>query len=98
MISLELLNDQTKAARGSDGLRYVRCEICGLVSTTNEFVSYGGLNHINLGICRSCMTKRDEEMRPLRERYKDFEYPKVKIPISVLKEWEKNKNIEENQQ
>lgn len=38
----------------SSGRRWVKCEKCGCVETDEKFVSYGGQNHVNLGICRDC--------------------------------------------
>ena len=38
----------------SKGRRWIKCEICGKIKLSREFVSYGGANHINLGICYEC--------------------------------------------
>ena len=38
----------------SAGRRWVKCEICGRILPATDFVTYGGLNHVNLGICKSC--------------------------------------------
>ena len=51
---LEIINQQQTQARDSSGIRWVKCEICGLIDTSDKFVSYGGENRINLGICNLC--------------------------------------------
>ena len=51
---LKMINQQDTQARDSAGIRWVKCKICGLVDTSDKFVSYGGENHINLGICNLC--------------------------------------------
>lgn len=38
----------------SRGKRWVKCERCGAIKRENEFVSYGGPNRNNLGVCRDC--------------------------------------------
>jgi len=34
--------------------RWVQCEICHKIKEENDFIFYGGPNHINLGICHKC--------------------------------------------
>ena len=41
----------------SFGTRWIQCELCGDIKQENEFVSYGGTNHLNLGKCRQCARK-----------------------------------------
>ena len=38
--------------------RWVKCEKCGTIKQDVEFVSYGGTNRVNLGICRDCNRKK----------------------------------------
>ncbi len=38
----------------SSGRRWIQCEICGEIKPKSEFNSYGGINHVNLGICYKC--------------------------------------------
>ena len=38
--------------------RWVKCERCGSIKMEREFASYGGLDHVNLGVCRDCMYKK----------------------------------------
>lgn len=40
------------------GNRWIQCEICGRRAKATEFMSYGGINHVNLGICKRCSSKR----------------------------------------
>ena len=42
----------------SKGRRWIKCEICGKIKLSREFVSYGGANYINLGICYECSQKK----------------------------------------
>lgn len=51
---LPLINQQNEQVRDKLGYRWVRCETCGAIETEDKFVTYGGLNHINLGICYNC--------------------------------------------
>lgn len=52
------LEQQEVPARDSAGRRFICCEICGKIDTENQFYTYGGRQHINLGICYEC--KEDE--------------------------------------
>lgn len=38
----------------SFGQRWVKCELCGEIKSESEFSSYGGANHVNLGVCKVC--------------------------------------------
>ncbi len=58
-IDLNELEQQVKIARDSSGRRWVKCEICRKAKPEGEFISYGGPNHINLGICRECNRQRE---------------------------------------
>ena len=51
---LKIIDQQEYQARDSLGRRWVRCEKCGEVKQDKDFSSYGGPNHINLGICCDC--------------------------------------------
>lgn len=48
---------QEHIIRDSSGTRWIKCEKCGVIGLERNFVSYGGINHINLGICKSCSRK-----------------------------------------
>ena len=37
--------------------RWVKCEVCGKIRPSSEFVSYGGEHHMNLGLCDECHRK-----------------------------------------
>ncbi|MBQ6052769.1 MAG: ATP-dependent helicase [Clostridia bacterium] len=54
---LLIIDQQNYQARDSLGRRWVRCEKCGEVKQDKDFSSYGGPNHINLGICSVCSRK-----------------------------------------
>ena len=36
--------------RDSSGRRWIQCELCGEIKPVSEFGSYGGTNHVNLGV------------------------------------------------
>ena len=38
----------------SSGKRWIQCELCGKIKPEDEFGSYGGVNHVNLGKCKEC--------------------------------------------
>lgn len=44
--------------RGRDGLRRVVCKECGKVDTEEAFVTYGGSDGPNIGLCRACSRKK----------------------------------------
>ena len=46
--------------RDSSGRRWVKCELCGEIKPESEFGSYGGANHVNLGVCYNC-SRRDKK-------------------------------------
>lgn len=50
----ENLEQQETQVIDTNGDRWIKCEICNKISTINDFVSYGGKGHINLGICKEC--------------------------------------------
>ena len=45
--------------RDSSGRRWIQCELCGDIKPESEFGSYGGTNHVNLGVCYKC-SRRDK--------------------------------------
>ena len=49
-----MIDQQIRPAKDSFGRRWVKCEKCGETKVETEFVSYGGRNHVNLGLCREC--------------------------------------------
>ncbi len=40
--------------RDGNGDRWVQCKVCGKKSLTKDFVSYGGKDTLNLGVCYTC--------------------------------------------
>lgn len=51
---LPQMSQQNIQAIDSLGRRWVKCTVCGRIDTVNIFVSYGGMNSINLGVCNDC--------------------------------------------
>lgn len=43
-----------KVIRDRNGERWVQCKVCGKKSLTKDFVSYGGKDTLNLGVCYTC--------------------------------------------
>lgn len=54
---LSSMIQQEIQVRDSLGRRWIKCEICGDVETEDKFGSYGGINHVNLGVCYNCSRK-----------------------------------------
>lgn len=52
---------QHTQVRDAEDNRWIKCEYCGLIAKENEFTSYGGTNHVNLGTCKSCSSKPSSE-------------------------------------
>ena len=50
----DLFNQQTHIIRDKYKNRWVKCEKCGTIKQDAEFATYGGDNHVNLGICKEC--------------------------------------------
>ncbi len=47
-------NQQGTQIRDHTGRRWVKCELCGEIKPESEFGSYGGIGHVNLGVCYDC--------------------------------------------
>lgn len=71
--------DQENPFRDSDGNRWIRCEYCGRLSTEEDFVSYGGNHHVNLGTCKECNRKPDISVLP---KYAVKSTPKI-VPTTM---------------
>ena len=54
----DLFTQQDTQIRDSRGVRWIKCEECGKILSSEKFVSYGGLNHVNLGMCNDCWKKQ----------------------------------------
>lgn len=50
------------------GNRYVKCEICGEIVKTDDCLSYGGINRVNLGKCRKCGYKNIKKRGDLNKQ------------------------------
>ena len=55
---LERINQQDVQVRDSSGRRWIKCECCGKIDVADCFSSYGGRNHVKLGICEDCARKK----------------------------------------
>lgn len=49
---------QNMQIRDKYDVRWVQCEYCGKIAPDGQFISYGGINRINLGICRDCYRRK----------------------------------------
>ncbi len=50
------LDQQEKQVIDANGNRWIKCEYCGKIGMTSEFIMYGGAigKHLNLGTCKDC--------------------------------------------
>lgn len=67
---------QNEQIRDADGNRWIKCEFCGKIAMESKFRSYGGLGHVNLGICYECsktnpavQKKVEKKMPSVRKKY-----------------------------
>ena len=51
---------QDKQVIDPDGRRWIKCEYCEKNALSEEFTTYSGPNHINLGECRECSKNPDK--------------------------------------
>ncbi len=54
-------SQQQTQVRDAEGNRWIKCEFCGQIAKESKFISYGGPNHVNLGICKACSLKQASE-------------------------------------
>lgn len=54
-------SQQQTQVRDAVGNRWIKCEFCGMIAKESEFTSYGGQNHVNLGTCKACFSKKEME-------------------------------------
>ena len=57
------LSQQEAPVKDAEGNRWIKCRSCGKAAKDSEFVSYGGIGHINLGICKECAAKDPSLLR-----------------------------------
>ncbi|MCM1284073.1 MAG: topoisomerase DNA-binding C4 zinc finger domain-containing protein [Muribaculaceae bacterium] len=57
----EKFSQQRTPIKDAAGNRWIKCEYCGRVAKESEFTSYGGMNHVNLGRCKNCSSKKAAE-------------------------------------
>lgn len=60
---IPMIAQQEIPARDSTGKRWIKCEKCGRIDTEANFVSYGGIHHVNLGTCNDCSGSRRPSKR-----------------------------------
>jgi len=51
---------QETQVRDAEGNRWIKCEFCGKIAKDDEFKSYGGDGHINLGTCYECSANNQD--------------------------------------
>ncbi len=66
------LDQQETQVRDADGNRWIKCEYCGNIAMEAEFATYGGLHHVNLGICKKCSTHNPAVKAAAAERRKEL--------------------------
>lgn len=69
-------SQQETQVRDADGNRWIKCEFCGKIAKEDEFTSYGGAGHINLGTCKACSAgnpavkqKTEEKVAEIKQKY-----------------------------
>lgn len=64
-IRFEDFSRQDRQILDEVGNRWIKCKYCGMIATTDKFVTYGGRGNINMGICYECKKKPEveEDMR-----------------------------------
>lgn len=78
---------QHTQVRDAEGNRWIKCEYCGLIAKENEFTSYGGPNHVNLGVCKSCSSKLSSERVSMAVTPEvEIEPMQIKYDVSVCPE------------
>lgn len=58
---------QETQVRDAEGNRWIKCEFCGKIAKDDEFNSYGGVGHINLGTCKECSANNPDVKLKLEE-------------------------------
>lgn len=66
------LQQQEKPVRDAAGNRWIKCEFCGKIAMDDEFDSYGGPGHVNLGICKECSRNNPAVKQKLMQKPSDF--------------------------
>lgn len=54
---LPFMDQQEEQVLDANGTRWVRCSMCGKISTIKDFFQFGGLKRVNLGLCYECRDK-----------------------------------------
>jgi len=58
---------QETQVKDAEGNRWIKCEFCGKIAKDNEFISYGGVGHVNLGTCKECSANNPNVKLKLEE-------------------------------
>lgn len=59
----DLLNQQDEQVIDPDGKRWFKCKYCGMPKKESDFITYGGDDGMNTGVCRSCWKKKNHSSR-----------------------------------
>jgi hypothetical protein len=78
-----------------NGIRWVKCEFCGKIAKAEEdFSSYGGPGHVNLGTCRECRTTnpavRQKREEPAEAKTENKKYDPYVCPVCHARLVERN--------
>lgn len=75
-----LFEQQEKQVRDTEGRRWLKCEFCGKIASEDEFDSFGGRNHINLGTCRDCSKNNPQARESITSVTFENTYNSMKCP------------------
>ena len=64
-LKIHEINQQQYPAIDSKGIRWCKCKHCGKIDNINEFITYGGKGHVNIGTCYSC---RDLDLKEYEDK------------------------------
>lgn len=67
---MQQIERQDVQARDEHGVRWIRCEYCGKIATEADYVIYGGIGRMNLGICRDCMRNNPKAKNDIEESFR----------------------------
>lgn len=67
------LEQQEEPVRDVFGNRWIKCEYCNKIAQENEFGSYGGTGHINLGTCYECSKNGLDVKKSVEKRKRKYD-------------------------
>ena len=74
------LEQQEEPVFDEENNRWIKCEFCGKVDTTNKFKTYGGPGRVNLGTCEECANNIPVEERLKRQNQGSLNQKKIYNP------------------